>query len=368
MKKPRREVNRTIIDKPTASGRYYQKRMQAELRLRSLTRKLNEVHNWLPLLPITRPDLEPKEFLHRLQERHAQIVKEIQELRQNEKEIGGFRPELDRDQFEPDRADIAKMKVIMDVLDGIREGTRGLGSLAEEDTGFAVVGPVQVELGALACQAQSGLLSSWNFTEYPGFWWTDDDEATTSQDGWHFDPNYDFTRGIVYGRFSVDNPAPFDWPFVEESHDWAQLMKCAALSFEIPAPDCDSQVLYEARMWLVVNPSYNAHDYLFTAQALLFEQHDASTGAPTQLSDFERLGEGFWHDPGSEHDRIEPISIARNYSVPKGVASRVHLGLTWNMSVASGVAGTSNVSWDQLRIGPPTGEDTWGLKYNIVPL
>lgn len=349
---PRRRFEKQILDRSTKFEELRTDRARVELHIRSLTGQLRNAERWLPQLALMRPDMNAAELLGRIRWHRSDLIKHASELARLEREQ--FGPEPDRFRFEPGREDIIKMKQAMDVLESVRgpydyRVVEGIG-----------------EGGATEPTAWTAVLWSFRATEYPSIWWSEDDDATFTK-AWNFDPYYAVDRGILTGRFTVTNPAPFDWPFVEEDHDWSQLMVAIALEFDVPAQDFDAQVFYEANMALGLSPFYDARDHFHFVSAIACEQPDASTGAPASLSDFEHVGEPIQNSPG-HFEQTRQIDVARNYSVRAGVSSRIHLGMTWNLSLASGVGGTMNDAWDNLVIFRPDNEDIWGVKVTAVPV
>jgi hypothetical protein len=347
-------LKKRILQKRTEFENLLEKRMRTELHLRTLTQQLRNPNEWLWHLSQIRPGIQAVDVIQRLQTRRTELIKQASALSKQEREQFGLDP--DRFRFEPTREDIEKMKQQMYVLQRLLEAR-------PRDVRLVADGEPEEP----SCSLWSGVLWSYEGTEYPHLWWSEDDDATYDKE-WHFDPYYDIHRGILHGRFSVDNPAPFNIPIIEEKHDWSQLVVTLALAFDVPAPDCDAQVLYQAEMVLGISPNYNARDYIHYVSAILCEQPDASTGHPSSLSDFERIGNAIWNDPDSSTQQTEPVSVSRSFSVRAGIRSRIHLGFTWNLSVASGIAGTASGCWDNFVIFPPMGEDTWGVKVTMVPV
>ncbi|NOQ13437.1 MAG: hypothetical protein GQ583_03020 [Methyloprofundus sp.] len=338
-------------NQPTEFEKIYETWTRTKLELHAVTQRLQQVHQWLPTWTGLHSNKEAHLKFKELSQRRTELIKELNRLQQGELKKF-FQPGFPASPggFEPSREKLEEAVLIQKVQEQstqILPRPRG---------------------GGTEPPPRTLVLWSYELIEYPSIRWSDDSSATFSKTIYPFNPHNNVQRGIVSTRCRINNPAPFDWPFIEEEHDWAQLMVCAALSFDIPAPSEDSLVFYETKLMFALAPDFSVRDYMFFGSCLLFEQHDAATGAPESMGDFEHLGNGYRSSPGSPLAHNEVVSVARNYFVPAGQPSKVHLGFQWNLSISSGDGGTFPYFVDRFIVFQPPGSDVWGLKVTQVPV
>ena len=188
----------------------------------------------------------------------------------------------------------------------------------------------------------------------PTLWWHESNKATRHTE-WHVDGTSDITRLMLYGRWWIKNPEPL----LSFETKGAQLAETIAFMFDVPAFDWEATVQYQANAVIGINPFYDAEDPYHTVWILLHEQHDVAQPGPSGPEHFEVLEQINYS--GGTIQRTAGATIHRSYTVPAGVASRVYIGMHWNLSIGWGNAGTVGYAWDSLVLGPPPGQDSAGL-------
>lgn len=349
---------------PSTSMRLSHEMLRRKLELRSLTARLQHADDWMPRLQAQ--GLQPAQVFESLHRRRHELLRKLAEYSQEEREDiekrSFHRRYADEQTGRPDLAVVQAVGKKKSLLDNVFS-SRSDSVIKSSDT--------LQELLDSSCSCSTRILQTdfLSFNEYPGIEWKENKEEDVQF--WKvfgLGPADDLTRSVLAWRAGIINPAPFDWPLYEERNDWAQLCINAAVTFDIPAPRCDSYVFYEATVVLALSPYFNATDYFLYSSCILCEQPDASQGAPTDLGDFEYLGNGITISDSSSDSQIEQINLARSFFVPKRTASKVHVGFTWNCNVASGEGGTALSCWNNFIVFRPASADIWGLKVTTVPV
>ena len=347
----------TVVKKRSKLDELWGRRTQIQLQLRTLNRRLEHAHEWMPLVTTLEPEKKPALILKNLQEKKVKLMRALGELQKQG--IGEPQrrplPPLPDGGGLPDRKRLSEMVIILRELDklyGVFE--RGGFSFSFDDE-------------EPSCPSWANVLWAYELKTFPEIRWSDDD-ASYSGD-WLFDPYYDIRRGIIgqKGWVSVESP-PF-YAIWDDPHH-AQLTRYAALTFEIPAPECDSNVFYEAELLIGLNTtpdSIDSSQWYLISNALLNVQPDASSPGPAGLADFEWIEPRIEMSDSFQDPRIRSSHLTGQYFARQGVPSKVHIGFHWNLSVTNGSGGTCG-GWDNFIIFCPAGSNVWGLKVSIIPV